>query len=478
MLLPQAPEPFATPDAEQAETQTGNPIALWLAGGVLIPAVLAYALASGNPFQVLVVIVGLLCLAGILARPFWGLIVFLALIYIRPEDVFPALAGMRITLIISVVTLCGVWLQLFVKREKAVRTPFISMILGFALMTVLSTVAGGNPIDAFLDNSKLVILVLLVLNLVTTPQRYTVFRNAVLVFTAYLAVSAIYLYFTGSFMADSGTDRATGAGLFSNPNDLACAIVPGIGLAILGFIQTRKLTRILYAGLIGLIVWCIMLTNSRGGMLGMLVVSAGFIIAFQRNKLKAAVMAAMVAFLFLTVSHGRIVNFDNKEGSANSRIGFWGNAVMQLVRHPLTGVGYLQFPNVNDGMNAHNTFVICFAELGLPGYFFWIGCLYYCFCRRSRNGADTERQEPDKRELLGARLALASYLVPAFFGNYTYIPITYVLMALPVAQQIATSQRAPHYTLTPDQKRIDIWRILALAVGSILLIKFIIPYIL
>src|SRR5437867_4124317 len=50
-------------------------------------------------------VVGLLILTLVLACPYAGLIIFLGLLYLRPEEIFPKLAGARMTLTVSVVVL-------------------------------------------------------------------------------------------------------------------------------------------------------------------------------------------------------------------------------------------------------------------------------------------------------------------------------------------------------------------------------------
>ena len=64
-----------------------------------------------------------------------------------------------------------------------------------------------------------------------------------------------------------------------------------------------------------------------------------------------------------------------REISANSgadRTGLWGIGLQLLKSHPLFGVGFGGFAEHSGaGLTAHNSIVVCAAELGLFGLFFW-----------------------------------------------------------------------------------------------------------
>jgi hypothetical protein len=99
---------------------------------------------------------------------------------------------------------------------------------------------------------------------------------------------------------------------------------------------------------------------------------------------------------------------------------------------PLLGVGFQNFTEHHE-RTAHNSFVLCFAELGTVGYFFWMGLLVVSILqlesvRQSGNGPN--------RASSGCRYAhilLASFggvLVAAFFLSRSYNPFLYLLIGL------------------------------------------------
>lgn len=447
-----------------------NSLPLILIAGLILPAFLAYALVVTSEAQVLAVVLALLGVAVILARPSWGLVLFVGLIYIRPEETFPSLAGMRLTLAISVVTLIGVYLQIVVNRERFVRSRVNLLLAGFTSWVVVSVLGRSDVSETVEIIVKAVIMVPLALNLIRTRDTYRGLVTALICFTAYLAIYSIYLYFTGGAFQRGEFDQSKATGIFGDPNDLSASIIPGVALSLTRARQTSPLGRAVYWALCGAMIWAIYLTNSRGGMLALLVLASAYIFSFQRNKFLALALASVVAVGILVGGPGRMSQLDTGEASANSRFWFWSNAVSELARDPLRGVGHNLFAEVNGGKVAHNTFVQCFVEVGLPGYFCWIGCLYYCFRRRPRGDQAEEPTEQDRTELLGARLALVGYLAACFWITRTTVPITYLILSLPLACMVACGGKPLLFSLTRSESIQDMKRIAAIALGSIVVI--------
>ncbi|MBI3909881.1 MAG: O-antigen ligase family protein [Armatimonadetes bacterium] len=458
----------------QREARSAFPMAailLVLGVGVLLPMALARGLTTNSELKVVALELCLLGTLAVLLQPFWGLVLVVGLLYVRPEESIAALAGMRFTLLVSLVALASVLAHLFLSREKLVRTPFNVMLLGFAATAILSTVPNWNMAEAVLEISKLVILVLLVLNLVRTPQRYRAFVTTLLVFTAYLALYSIYLYFTGGAMQQGELARSQATGIFSDPNDLAATVAAGLALALVRARNARGLMRLVYLLLAGSQVWAVVLTYSRSGLLSLLLVICGFLICSMRRKAISTVLAVGLGILLFVVAPSRMTDFDRSEASANQRFWLWSDGLQQLYGRPLTGIGYGQFPEINGGWTAHNSFVLCFTELGLPGYFFWMGCLYYCFKRRVPKATPEEESEEEKRDLVGARLALSGFLFSGFWLSRTYVPVLYLLMCLPVAAQIAARGRPGPQQVKGAEWLRDCGRIGLISLGSILLIQ-------
>lgn len=455
----------------QPQSLAAMPVWLLLAACLFVPLAVAYSMALGSELKVTAVVIGIVALVGVLARPFAGLSLFCVLLYLRPEETFPALQGTRLTLAISIATAVGLALHLALNREPVVRSPLTPMIIGFGFALVASTMMLGTSSEAAMDAGRLVLLVLLVINSVRTPQKYQALVTTILLCTGYLATYSLYLYFTGKTLQHGSVERSQASGIFGDPNDLAATVTAGLALCLPRVLSAKGALRNLYIGLAVVCVWAILMTNSRGGMLALLTVVAGFSITFVRNKPLAIIVALVVGGGFLVLGPDRMTTFDNQEASANMRFWYWSTGVEVVTNHPILGVGYNQFVEINRGMTAHNSFVQCFAELGMVGYFFWLGSIYFAFRRRPRSSEAPELSAGFQRDLLGARLALTGFLVAAFFITRTFVPVLFLLIALPVAAQVAAKQGAPVPEEKPGSWVVDWGKIVLICLASIVFIK-------
>ena len=413
-VMPPTNEPQLSLLPHDAQQSIGNasPLAILLpiicVGA--IPGLIAYALGTINETQVIGGVIGVLFGLLIASYPAFGLLVFVGLLYTRPEESIAVLAGMHFPLIVALVTTCGMAVKLLLEKLPAVKTPMVGMMVAFALAAMVGGEFKGVLGIAVFDFVRLVALVLLIVNLVRTPKSYHNFVIALIGFTAYLALYSAYLYYTGTATMDFGSGqliaRSRGTGIFSDPNDLAATMVSGMALALSRCVQERGGKRLIYLLLTIVMVWSIVLTNSRGGLMAMIVVIGGFALMFSKRKVLAVSIALVLSGAFVIATPGRMKDFNSKEESANSRFRFWDEGLRQLVANPLTGVGYSKFPDVNGGFVAHNSFVQCFAELGFTGYFFWMGCIYHVFRKRKPGEDEQATSNSASQDLLGARLAV------------------------------------------------------------------------
>jgi hypothetical protein len=162
--------------------------------------------------------------------------------------------------------------------------------------------------------------------------------------------------------------RIRGQDFINDPNDFAQLIACTVPL-ILIFWRPKKMFRnvALVVTPVCLLLFGAFLTHSRGGMLAIL---ATALVASRRRigTLPAVVVTVglFVAASALGFTGGRDISAD----SGAQRMDLWGQGLQLLKSHPIFGVG---FGNMADytGLTAHNSIVVCAAELGLFGLFFW-----------------------------------------------------------------------------------------------------------
>jgi hypothetical protein len=105
-----------------------------------------------------------------------------------------------------------------------------------------------------------------------------------------------------------------------------------------------------------------------------------------------------------------------------------------LKKSPFFGVGYRVFTDHHE-LTAHNSFVLCFAETGMVGYFFWLGLLVAAgrdLAILAGLSASDPAQAEVRRCARTVRLAFYTFLTTAWFLSRTYIPTLYLLVAMGV----------------------------------------------
>lgn len=170
--------------------------------------------------------------------------------------------------------------------------------------------------------------------------------------------------------------RLRGLGLINDPNDFGQLLVCLIPLLFI-FWHTKK---ILWNFGFVLLPVCVLLfgvylTHSRGALLAL---SAVAVMAVRRRigTLPALLIAGGVfaAAMALNFTGGRDISVN----AGSDRTALWSSGLEMLKAHPIFGVGIGSFADNCDGCGhtAHNSLVVCAAELGIVGLFFWAMFLF------------------------------------------------------------------------------------------------------
>src|SRR5262249_19411080 len=227
--------------------------------------------------------------------------------------------------------------------------------------------------------------------------------------------------------------RIRGLGMMHDPNDLATGMVVALGLAAGAWRGGRRPRDLLLAAAAGALVYGIYLTHSRGGAgpLGVVVMLWRFA-AGRAGRLPALLLlAALAAGVSAVDFGGRSLSMEPDE-SASGRLEAWTEGLEMLKEQPMLGVGYGQFED-HHTLTAHNSLVLCFAETGLLGCFFWVALFVVTLLelRRLKNLPDQEPFDDDVRRWAGAlQLSLVGFMAAAFFLSRTFAPILYLVLGL------------------------------------------------
>lgn len=386
--------------------------------------------------------------------------------FLRPIELLaPGLAELR--------PMFWLWLLAFMmalgrsvsRREFAARGVHMALLGSFTVILALSQVANGwagGAMQAVSQFSTSALLFVLVCMNVTTVQRLRSTCIALAVTMVFAACVSIYSYHSGyradelvlrqgGFSGERGDGstpdestvpaqdqsglfmwRVRWLGFLNDPNDFAQIMVATLPLLWAVWIPGRR-WRMLALQLLpsAALLYSIYLTQSRGALLG---VGAVFAMWLQGRlgRVKSMIMVGTLGLLAIAASMGGERAISSKEGSAGERIEAWSTGLIMFKSHPLFGVGFGNFTEHHE-LTAHNSFVLCFSETGLLGFFTWMGMLVIAFKGMSlvlqRLPADTE--EHRLARLL--RLALVGFLACAWFLSRTYQSTLFFLLGLCVA---------------------------------------------
>ncbi len=459
---------------EYAERRLTDRDGFWngiaVVGMLGIMGAIAAGLLVGSPALVVAVILAALGCAAILFSPYCGAVLFLILLYARPEQFVPQLEVLRLPLLVALFSLFSWFLQVMRKQERFEWRTELGWMFAFAAAMMLSTYKVPSldlTLQCLFDALRLVLLFMLFQQLLNTEARAEFVLRLVLLLSVVVAMLAIYGYVTETHvLLEHGMKRAiVQAGGFDDPNDLAAVLILGVPLALVLLFRTPGFfSKLLGAASLGILVLAIFWCNSRGGVIALALSLAVFLmyhIGWARGALIVGVALAVIMLCGPDRFSAKSVEGDD---SAIGRIVAWQDGLNMLQKNPLIGIGYKQF-QVHHGIPAHNSFVHAFSEGGLATAVTWVGVNYWAILtlvRIRRRKRPEELQEPQERKWTDYAVALQAglmgSLMAGMFLSHTYRPFPIIPVALTAALAgflLRSEKRSPrgadwpHYLAVP-----------------------------
>jgi O-antigen ligase len=164
--------------------------------------------------------------------------------------------------------------------------------------------------------------------------------------------------------------RLRGLGEINDPNDFAQLTVCVLPLVFIFWRPKKTVRNIAFVLLpVSALLFGVFLTHSRGAILALIAMA----IVAVRRRIGTVPSLLLAGGLFIAASALHFTG--GREISANAgedRTALWGEGLELLKSHPLFGVGFGNMGDyVDDHKTAHNSLVVCAAELGLFGLYFW-----------------------------------------------------------------------------------------------------------
>lgn len=162
--------------------------------------------------------------------------------------------------------------------------------------------------------------------------------------------------------------RLRGLGEINDPNDFGQILACTIPLLFIFWRRKKGIRNFVFVLLPAcILVYGIYLTHSRGALVALAVVV--LVAARRRIGTVPAVIIAGALFAGAMALHftgGRAIS----ASAGEDRTELWSEGLQMLKSNPLFGVGLGQFGQ-HASNTAHNSVVVCAAELGLFGLYFW-----------------------------------------------------------------------------------------------------------
>jgi hypothetical protein len=329
-------------------------------------------------------------------------VVLNGVLLLRPDDLFPELAGVRMYLMTIAVCVLAAAPRLVeaLRPSVLVNRPITACVLGFWAACLASQAARGQiglALDYAGEFGKTVLYYLLLTAVVDTRERLRALLGWVVGMVGVLAGLGLLQYYQAidipamrPLEERKELDPETGElvtfnqlrsfGMFNDPNDMCLVLVAGVVAGGYRALSSRSWAgAIPWLVAVGGFVYAVALTKSRGGLLGLLAAATAYLVArygWKRAVPLAVVVVPAAAVLFA----GRQTDFSGVGGSgtANQRVQFWSEGFQLLrggVAGPqtmLTGLGTGEFAEHIRHV-AHNSFVHAFVETGLIGGGLFVG---------------------------------------------------------------------------------------------------------
>jgi O-antigen ligase len=399
-----------------------------------------------------------------LGGAFFWLSAFYVVYCARPEDWIPGLGYLPLAKITGVLALLGLMSTLARTQRKLWNLPKESVYL-LALISILFLSACLSPVwkmgalNRTLDFSKVYIVWLLTFLLVATFERL---RRMIFIQAASVAVIS-----TVSIIIGHSKPRLEGVigGIYSNPNDLAFAIVLTLPFC-LAFVLSAKsvfvklcwITAILTMGL------TLFMTASRAGFITLLISGTVCLWHFgvRGRRFYLIVTSGLAMGLLLAVAGGPILNrlaaisgrTDTQEeakayGSYEQRRYLMIRAVEGIAHYPILGIGLRNFP-VYSGVwrDVHMTYLQIAVEGGIPSlilYMLFFG-RGFTNLRRLLRRRDLDTQTTLMVGALHSSMvgfAVGALFAPEAYQFFPYFSVAYTSALVAITADRGRSAREP-----------------------------------
>lgn len=407
-----------------------------------------------------------------LVSPFFGLLVFSWLAYMRPHDYAWLTGPERLSLWVAIAMLVGLLFHLGRERIAVIRPQ--TVLLG--ILAVWFAVTGFTAVSTYVSMplveqfSKVILVAILTTGLVTTRRR---FRILMLVVTFSLGLLGLKFGLFGLVRGGTTINQGPG-GFMSDNNDLALAFAMTVPLlAAVAASDESRWVRIAASAMIPFTVLSIIFTFSRGGLLTLGVV--GLLVIVRSGRPFLAVLLVVISLIgFTTFTSERFqasyrlrtesISSYEEDPSATGRLAAWQTAWRMSQDYPVFGVGpgnfrqiYRQYGEPGETVRVtHNAYLQFLSECGWPTVFLYAALMVMPLWTLERL-RHTYKQPRLSAYASGIQISIIGYSVGSLFLDMAYFDLFYHLVAMSVClETVAALGDEPQPTEEPVEPSGDI----------------------
>lgn len=439
----------------------------WLAilGALVLGSALALVLAAAVSFTSPVIVIaglfGLAAAAVILSNIEYGLYAVIAVAVLLPFASIPVNLGFNPTFLdLALLALFAMWFARAMTRQDEAPQGFQFTFLGapifaFMALAIFSFISGTSHaglqvaiVRRFAEVLLAIATYFLIVNVVTTRERLTRVVRVIIICGMISAALGILFYVLPQdltirtlsllrylkypdgpavlrFIDDdpAGTLRAVSTSV--DPNVLGGLMILMTALtAPQVFARNPLLPRGAIIGGVAAMFLCLVLTFSRGALLGLGVSLA--IIAFvkYRRLLPVLVIGALV-FWFLPFTQEYIQHlldaFAGADRATQMRLGEYQDALTLISRYPFFGVGFLGSPDLDTYIGVSSVYLLMAEQMGLIGVAVFLLTMGIFFVRSAQAWLDGLSQDALLSPiLLGVCTALLGAMTAGVVDHYFF----------------------------------------------------------
>lgn len=393
-------------------------------------------------------------------EPQAGVFFWLAAFYVvycaRPEDWIPGLASVPLAKISGILALLGLLMASGRTKRGFRDLPreafyFIGIILCLFVAALLTTVWRGGALFKLLDFSKALVVWVLTFFVVTNFDRL---RKIIFIQSGAVAIISVV-----SVIKGRSHPRLEGVigGIYSNPNDLAFAIVISMPFCFAFLLNTRSVLKKMFWGVVMLaLCTALFMTASRAGFIDLLFTGTVCLWIFAiKGKRPHLIVGALIVALVIAVAAGgrlkdRFLAID--ESNVNNSVDVSAHdsyeqrrelmiTSLKTIAHYPWGVGAGNFQIISGvWRDVHTSYLQIASEGGVLALVFYL----LFFLRGFANLKQLNKipyDDPEMKLFAGALYAtLVGFLVGSLFAPegyqyFTYFAVAYSSVMLAIAKE-------------------------------------------